>query len=202
MNARSMLLRSLAALALAASSLAAQAEIVRFHATLGPEAALAKGSGTFFAEYDTLSQLLHLEASWSGLSGGTSVAHIHCCLATPADDPLDPRTVGVAVTPTTLPGFPTGLTSGFYEVDLDLTLLSTYTTAFRNNFGGGTALGARDALLAGMSQGRAYFNIHSSSFPGGEIRGFIRVPEPGTLPLVALAGAGQLAATVRRRRTP
>ena len=38
-------------------------------------------------------------ASFSGLSGTTTVAHIHCCTASPGTG-----TIGVAVTPVTLPG--------------------------------------------------------------------------------------------------
>jgi hypothetical protein len=38
-----------------------------------------------------------------------------------------------------------------------------------------------------MLDGTAYFNIHSSQFTGGEIRGFLRIPEPATLALVCCA---------------
>ena len=40
-----------------------------------------------------------------------------------------------------------------------------------------------------------YINIHSSTFPGGEIRGQV-IPEPGTF---ALLGLGLIALAVRRR---
>lgn len=44
--------------------------------------------------------------------------------------------------------------------------------------------------------GRAYFNIHTVMFPGGEIRGHIAVPEPVTLLLLL---GGLAAATLRSR---
>jgi hypothetical protein len=62
---------------------------------------------------------------------------------------------------------------------------------------GGTAEGAADAFLQGMFDGKAYLNIHSSFRPGGEIRGFLAVPEPATLALIGFGIAGTLA---RRRR--
>jgi hypothetical protein len=41
-----------------------------------------------------------------------------------------------------------------------------------------------------MDSGKAYLNIHTRAFPGGEIRGFFnQVPEPGTLALLALGAA-------------
>jgi hypothetical protein len=64
---------------------------------------------------------------------------------------------------------------------------------------GGTPAGAEAALLAGLASGSAYLNIHTTLFPGGEIRGFLQpasVPEPATLTLVGLG----LGATIRRRR--
>jgi hypothetical protein len=38
---------------------------------------------------------------------------------------------------------------------------------------GGTTAGAEAALLAGLEAGQAYLNIHTTMFPGGEIRGFL-----------------------------
>jgi PEP-CTERM motif-containing protein/CHRD domain-containing protein len=49
--------------------------------------------------------------------------------------------------------------------------------------------------------GEAYLNIHTTNFPGGEIRGYLTVaavPEPETFALL-LVGLGAVGWAVRRR---
>jgi len=169
------------------------AVIITYTATLAPEASGATGTGNVVLQFDTGTNDLAINTTFSGLSGTTTVAHIHCCTATPFGG-----TAGVAVTPGTLPGFPTGVSSGSYSVVLDLDNPSNFTAAFLTGSGGTTA-GAIARLLANLDSGNAYFNVHTNRFPGGEIRGFPqRVPEPGSLLLAALA-IGALTLTQRYR---
>ncbi len=81
-----------------------------------------------------------------------------------------------------------------------MTLASSYRAAFITDAGGTTAL-AELALFTAIADGRAYLNIHSTTFPGGEIRGFlapVEVPEPSTYAMLLL-GLGLLGWGARRR---
>jgi hypothetical protein len=89
------------------------------------------------------------------------------------------------------------VSSGSYSVELDLTVPTNYTAGFVANFGGGTTAGAEAALIAGLTAGTAYFNVHTDAFPAGEIRGFptLSVAEPPShaVLLLGLGGMGWIA---------
>jgi hypothetical protein len=181
------------------SAVTAQAGVVQFSTILlganENPAVVTPGKGTALVTYDSAAHKLSVQATFSDLIGTTTVAHIHCCTDAP-------NNIGVATYPGTFPGFPVGVTSGSYSGQIDLTEATSFTTNFLNNFGGGTVAGAEAALIQGLYDGKAYFNIHTAFRPGGEIRGFLTpVPEPGAYSLGMLTLSALFAAYRRRRRT-
>lgn len=178
---------------------AAAAAQNQFVATLSgaqerPNPVATNGNGSGTASFNPVDNMLTVHVEFSDLSSNAVDAHIHCCTTTEAS-------TGVALGFTTA-GFPFGVTSGVYDHSFNLLDPAVYTANFLNNFGGGTAAGARDALLNAMratnANSRAYFNIHTVNFGPGEIRGNISpIPEPAAL-VLALIG---LAAAAGLRRT-
>ncbi len=140
------------------------------------------GTGTATLTYDDVGRTLRVQTTFSGLTGTTTVAHIHCCVSPSAPNPV----AGVATALPSFPGFPAGVTSGSYDQTFDLTQAASWNPSFISANGGTTA-SAEAALTAGLVAGMAYLNIHTSFAPGGEIRGFV-VPEPGTAGLLLLGG--------------
>ncbi len=144
-------------------------------------------------KYDNVLHTLFIDLTFSGLTGMTTASHIHAATAVPGTG-----TAGVATTTPYFTGFPIGVTSGSFTTTLDLTSASSYNPSYVTANGGTTAT-AEAALASAIAADESYLNIHTSAFPGGEIRGFlVAVPEPSGMALFGLGGA-LLAWRARRR---
>lgn len=178
----------------------ARAQVISYTAALsGPNESpptTSTATGLVFVDFNPTAHSLRIRGSFQGLTSNTAAAHIHAATAAPLTG-----TAGVATVVPAPPGFPLGVTSGSFDSTLDTLTAAAYNAAYVTA-NGGTPASAETALKNALAQGEAYFNIHTTQFGGGEIRGFLiaAVPEPGTFALTGVAFAGVVAYR-RRRRT-
>src|SRR5215471_384155 len=67
-------------------------------------AVVSPATGSSTVSLDTVTQMLTINVTFSGLTTPTTAAHIHCCVG-------EPGNAGVATTVPAFPGFPLGVTS-------------------------------------------------------------------------------------------
>ena len=154
------------------------------------------GTGMARVDYDNVAHTMRVKASFADLIGTTTMAHIHAPTAAPLTG-----TAGVATQTPFFSGFPIGVTSGSMDTTFDLTLAGSWNPAYVTANGGTTA-GAEAAFATALSQGRSYYNIHTTFAGGGEIRGFLRlIPEPATAGLASTVLATTLLFARKRTRS-
>jgi hypothetical protein len=161
------------------------ATIFDFHADLvgsnevPPNASHAIGVADF--TLDTVAGTLSVTEGFAGLTSPASAAHIHCCAVAGTN-------ASVVLTFSSADLFPIGETSGSFSHTYDL------ATSL-------TGISAAD-FIGGLEAGDAYTDIHTTTFPSGEIRGQIlspAVPEPSTWAMLLIGFAGIGFAAYRRK---
>lgn len=128
-----------------------------------PLALSTTGSGRFKASFDRASGSLHYELSYGGLEGNVTMAHLHfgrrgvnggimvwLCQTTTNPDPSGAAPTCPAA----------GSVSGTIQ-----------SSSVIGPAGQGIAPGEFAEFLSAVRAGAAYANVHSSKYPGGEIRG-------------------------------
>jgi len=131
----------------------------------GPVSSVATGS--FEATIDDAAREIHFTLSYSGLEGDVRQGHIHFGQRSVnggisiwlCETEINPRPVGS-------PDVPDCPQSGTVE----FTVGADHVVG---PAGQGIAGGEFEEMVAASRAGRAYANVHSAKFPGGEIRGQI-----------------------------
>ena len=161
------------ALGTVASVNSASAAIIDYQGNIDgqQEGTTSLGTGHAQVLYDNVAHSMRVIASFQGTTGDTTAAHIHA----PTPAPFS-GTAGVATMTPSFAGFPLGVKAGTMDTTFDLTQSSSWNPSYISA-NGGTPASAEAAFFSAMNAGRAYFNIHTTSVPGGEIRGFL-TPAP------------------------
>ena len=144
----------------------APAQALTYRTALAPEIAGAAGTGLSTIRILEPSNQMKINIAFSGMTGSATRAHVHGPTAA-----AGVGNAGVMSVVPSFPDFPVGYPNGTYQGTFDLLASTTYNPSFIAA-NGGTASGARSAFLAALADGKAYLNVHTTTFPAGEIRGF------------------------------
>lgn len=109
---------------------------------------------------------LHLQGEFENLNGTTTMAHIHAVTAVANVPPSGPAT-----TLPSLIGFPLGVHDGKFDVILELSNQTSFNSMFLGEYSG-SVYNASNTMINAIADGHAYMNIHTTTYPNGEIAGF------------------------------
>jgi hypothetical protein len=138
------------------------------------------GAGILF---DTVSLQLTINIAWgsgngfTNLTGNATAGHIHGPTTSPAPMSFT-QNASVMIGLDSLPGWNPSATNGGFNGSVTLT--PTQATA--------------------LNEGRLYINVHTATNAGGEIRGYLIVPEPSSIALIVLGGLSILPILRRARK--
>ena len=142
-----------------------------------PNGSLGTGSGIVM--FDTQVHQMFIELNFGGLIGNTTSANLHA-----ATEVAGAGIARVATPARLFPRVPAGVPYVGYSMMFSMLDPSSYNPIFIAA-NGGNPFAAELSLAAAAAAGKAYFNINTTAFPGGEIRGFLtpapaRVPDSGS----------------------
>ncbi|HEU4693118.1 MAG TPA: CHRD domain-containing protein [Vicinamibacterales bacterium] len=165
--------RALALSVLAVTPLASAQEIVAgLNSYREVPSVSSRAEGHFNAVIDRRAGTITYELSYSGLQGTVQQAHIH----------VGQRSVNGAVSvflcQTEASPDPTGLAPQCPQRGKVAGMVQAANMIEGPIVNQGIAPGQFNELIAAIREGVAYVNVHSTKFPGGEVRGQLRLKEP------------------------
>lgn len=154
-----------------------------------PTVSAGMGNGTLMLSDDM--NTLFANISFTNLTAPALKGHVHCCAPIGSDAAV---AIPLSVTPAK---------SGMLTGMIDLTKLSSYDAEFLAAYGSSVTT-LRSTFLSGLEGGLAYVNLHTATYPTGEIRGQAAAAATGAVPepsawLLMITGFGLVGAAVRRR---